>query len=151
MKEWREGKVRGTRARDPPFTVPVDHSHEESDGSSYYPADRPVRGGPRPLSDVHEDEEGPHSPFTDQHQVPYGGLHAPQGMPAAPRQSLDQYGAFSDPVPTGYDASPQISRTMQYADPYAARAAADPYTRVRESIGRPIDPSVPPPPNYSSR
>ena len=56
----------------------------------------------------------------------------------APRQSMDVYGAFSDPAPSGFGAAPQlpqpnfgrplsppvesprVSRTMQYADPYAA-------------------------------
>ena len=76
-------------------------------------------------------------------------------MPAS-RPSMDAYGAFSDPAPTGY-AQPQpttfsdasglgntspsgVSRTMQYADPYAA---------VRASIaGTP--PAAPQnPPGYS--
>ncbi|KAN0093118.1 hypothetical protein V8E55_003902 [Tylopilus felleus] len=53
---------------------------------------------------------------------------------AASRPSLDAYGAFSDPAPTGFGGVsssfapaatgdpnlPRISRTMQYADPYAA-------------------------------
>ena len=57
---------------------------------------------------------------------------------AASRQSLDAYGAFSDPAPSGFggvsssfappapgDANaPRISRTMQYADPYAAVRAS---------------------------
>ncbi|KAH0833165.1 hypothetical protein J3R83DRAFT_12192 [Lanmaoa asiatica] len=56
---------------------------------------------------------------------------------AASRPSLDAYGAFSDPAPSGFggvsssfapptgDANaPRISRTMQYADPYAAVRAS---------------------------
>ena len=52
----------------------------------------------------------------------------------APRQSIDAYGAFSDPAPSGFaggfapnqyaDSGPRISRTMQYADPYAAVRAS---------------------------
>lgn len=57
---------------------------------------------------------------------------------AASRPSLDAYGAFSDPAPSGFGGvsssftsspagdsnAPRISRTMQYADPYAAVRAS---------------------------
>jgi len=57
---------------------------------------------------------------------------------AASRQSLDAYGAFSDPAPSGFGGvsssfappapgdqnAPRVSRTMQYADPYAAVRAS---------------------------
>lgn len=74
---------------------------------------------------------------------------------ATSRQSLDAYGAFSDPAPTGFggvsssyatpstsDADgPRISRTMQYADPYAA---------VRASLTSSGNSNPPPPPSYTS-
>lgn len=43
---------------------------------------------------------------------------------------MDAYGAFSGPEPTGYgrgaytQPQPEVSRTMQYADPYAAVRAS---------------------------
>jgi hypothetical protein len=53
------------------------------------------------------------------------------------RPSMDAYGAFSDPAPSGFGgvsttyapppsdpATPRVSRTMQYADPYAAVRAS---------------------------
>ncbi|KAF9223602.1 hypothetical protein BS17DRAFT_780889 [Gyrodon lividus] len=66
----------------------------------------------------------------------YSGYATPPA--AASRPSLDAYGAFSDPAPSGFggvsssfappltsDANaPRISRTMQYADPYAAVRAS---------------------------
>ncbi|KAJ8581677.1 hypothetical protein M405DRAFT_800993 [Rhizopogon salebrosus TDB-379] len=48
----------------------------------------------------------------------------------ASRPSMDAYGAFSDPAPSGYRRrthllpTPRVSRTMQYADPYAAVRAS---------------------------
>ncbi|KAG2153947.1 hypothetical protein DEU56DRAFT_907413 [Suillus clintonianus] len=55
----------------------------------------------------------------------------------ASRPSMDAYGAFSDPAPSGFGGvsasyaptasepgAPKVSRTMQYADPYAAVRAS---------------------------
>jgi hypothetical protein len=55
----------------------------------------------------------------------------------ASRPSVDAYGAFSDPAPSGFGdvstmyapppsdpVTPRVSRTMQYADPYAAVRAS---------------------------
>jgi hypothetical protein len=77
--------------------------------------------------------DGPHSPFGDENRYSSGGGGgggytgysgyggAPAAAPAQPRPSMDTYGAFSDPAPSGYGApAPGVSRTMQYADPYAA-------------------------------
>ncbi|KAG9315137.1 hypothetical protein JVU11DRAFT_4260 [Chiua virens] len=71
---------------------------------------------------------------------------------AVSRPSLDAYGAFSDPAPTGFGGvsssfaptasgepnGPRMSRTMQYADPYAA---------VRASL---VASGHAPPPSYES-
>ncbi|KAI6042464.1 hypothetical protein EDC04DRAFT_2658242 [Pisolithus marmoratus] len=81
----------------------------------------------------------------------YSGYATPPA--ATSRHSLDAYGAFSDPAPTGFggvsssfatpstpDANaPRVSRTMQYADPYAA---------VRASLTS--GSSAGPPPSYTS-
>ncbi|KAJ8487622.1 hypothetical protein ONZ45_g14272 [Pleurotus djamor] len=76
------------------------------------------------------------------------------------RKPMDVYGAFSDPAPSGFAASsqansspyssgppvlpepdvgPRVSRTMQYADPYAA---------IRANIGS--NPPAATPPSYES-
>ncbi|KAG9024949.1 hypothetical protein FRB95_010851 [Tulasnella sp. JGI-2019a] len=138
LMEWQQGKVRG-RPRDPPFSNPVEHSHEASDTSSYYPARGGMAGSRRPLTDVDEDEE-PQSPFNDPPQTRYAAGPAPSLPPVdtGARHSIDAYGAFADPAPTGYNeapVSPGVSRTMQYADPYAA---------VRANIG----PRTGQPPGY---
>lgn len=138
LKEWRQGKTRG-RPRDPPFTNPIEHSHEASDTSSYYPSRSAPGGIRRPLTDVDEDEE-PQSPFNDPPQTRYAAGNAPSLPPVdtGPRHSIDAYGAFADPAPTGYNDPPVpegVSRTMQYADPYAA---------VRANIG----PRTGQPPGY---
>ncbi|KAG5650816.1 hypothetical protein H0H81_010941 [Sphagnurus paluster] len=58
------------------------------------------------------------SPFADPRYDP-----EPVGRP-----SMDAYGAFSDPAPSGFAAAapgaPRVSRTMQYADPYSAVRAS---------------------------
>ncbi|KAG8864857.1 hypothetical protein FRB96_003443 [Tulasnella sp. 330] len=138
LKEWRQGKTRG-RPRDPPFANPVEHSHEVSDTSSYYPTRSGPGGAHRALTDVDEDEE-PQSPFNDPPRTRYAAGITPSLPPVdtGPRHSVDAYGAFADPAPTGYNDPPVpdgVSRTMQYADPYAA---------VRANIG----PRTGQPPDY---
>jgi len=132
--EWR--KNRSLRPRDPPFEQP-----EEGDVESAYE-----------VPSLKQDDNDAFSPFSDAYR--YSGVsstavgnsqsgYASPGkynIPSAPqpRPSLDAYGAFSDPAPTGFGAPPDdsgvtgVSRTMQYADPYAA---------VRASIARTPSPS----------
>ena len=154
LLEWRSG--RSSRPRDPPF-VPPSEAHgdddydEVGDEESQYHMPTTHR-----TSSVPSDSA---SPFSDAHAQRYvpGGYEAPAsagyGAPMASRPSMDAYGAFSDPPPTGFGASAGaqpvatgptpippntsgISRTMQYADPYAA---------VRASIASPTSPSQTPP------
>ncbi|KAG8904093.1 hypothetical protein FRB99_002293 [Tulasnella sp. 403] len=137
VMEWRDGKVRGRRPRDPPFSNPIEHSQEESETASYYQAGR---SDSRPLSQPDDDDE-PRSPFNDPPQARYGTGPAPSLPPVdvgGHRPSMDTYGAFSDPAPSGYLDPPEgISRTMAYADPYVA---------VRANIGpRETAPSSQPP------
>lgn len=146
MKEWREGKSRG-RPRDAPFNPPdFDHTQEESDTSSYYPQHTGT-GDMRPLAQINEDDE-PQSPFADPQVRTRYGTGPPPSLPpvdvsgSGPRQSMDTYGAFSDPAPSGYlDPPDGVSRTMAYADPYAA---------VRANIGPRVNPTSPTsqPPSY---
>lgn len=128
---------------------PVEHSHEASDTSSYYPQRTTGVGARKPLTDVDEEEEEPQSPFSDPPQTRYADTNAPILPPlntgGGPRQSMDTYGAFSDPAPSGFNTgsqppSPGVSRTMQYADPYAA---------VRANIGPRVgQPNIGGPPSY---
>jgi len=76
-------------------------------------------------------------PNTAQRNSGYSGYATPPAAVAS-RPSFDAYGAFSDPAPTGFGGAsssfapptiseanePRISRTMQYADPYAAVRAS---------------------------
>ncbi|KZS92381.1 hypothetical protein SISNIDRAFT_486422 [Sistotremastrum niveocremeum HHB9708] len=147
--EWRSGKT--IRPRDPPFAHPEDAEgyaesvttrntgrEEEEEEEIQQPSYAPVAARPPQLSPIRGPGESlsfpTPSPFSDEHRyVP----PEPQ-----PRASMDTYGAFNDPLPSGYGpaavqppvVSPGVSRTMQYADPYAA---------VRASVAQP--PAVSPP------
>ncbi|KAL4247963.1 hypothetical protein ABKN59_008937 [Abortiporus biennis] len=138
--DWRNGK--STRAHDPPFQPPEqvsDHvSVSQEDEESLYQA---------PLRKPTYDEPESASPFSDENR--YSGVPSVSSTPYSyntsqapvlPRPSIDAYGAFSDPPPSGFggsntppaaanpysrplsppDEGPRVSRTMQYADPYAA-------------------------------
>lgn len=150
--DWRKNKNRGPR--DPPFAhpeVPADYVSQEDEESLY-------RQPSRKSTYVDDrDEEPAQSPFSDEHRysgvpslnnnnTPYNSGAPPQ----LPRPSFDAYGAFSDPAPSGFapsggsptDGGPRISRTMQYADPYAA---------VRATVASAGQTTAPPPaPGYSS-
>ncbi|KAI5119007.1 hypothetical protein M0805_004417 [Coniferiporia weirii] len=150
IMDWRSGKVRGPR--DPPFDPPVgpgedgEYDELEEDEESTY-------GRVPPLRD--NSNSNPNSPFYDnaasnrQSQAyvlpPVSGVGNFNGSGAIPasRPSMDAYGAFSDPAPSGFGGVPAaapstfsaasglsgtesagVSRTMQYADPYAAVRAS---------------------------
>lgn len=155
---WRQGKLLGPR--DPTFVHP--NADEEEDDEHEYE----VMGGGRrhtmESTGVPDRIGASSNPFTDHDDdnrySGYSGYDSnvssqpPQiptsysPAPAAGRPSIDAYGAFSDPAPSGYpavaspsrqpvppmipepDFEPRVSRTMQYADPYAA---------VRATIAQP--------------
>jgi len=193
--DWRSGKLHGGGHRDPPFQRPqgnqdeeaIDEEEEEASYTHIPPVRRTTATGSRYESDTAQ------SPFADPPQrygSQLGGGSTPYTpaihQPLAGRPSMDAYGAFSDPAPSGFgtagygnaggassttysglgrDSSPvrsttahvsppilpetdmggpMVSRTMQYADPYAA---------VRASIaGQQHQPSSPTsgPPGYDS-
>ncbi|TFK66297.1 hypothetical protein BDN72DRAFT_800164 [Pluteus cervinus] len=143
--DWRSGKL---APRDPPFTHPVTNDDaeggEEDDDYHHIP---PVRH-----ASAYDNSDSISSPFNDTNRYnapqvsPYTPAPPPVNIPTS-RPSMDAYGAFSDPAPTGFggstiddshpsgppvlpepDLGPRVSRTMQYADPYAA---------VRATIGTP--------------
>lgn len=141
IMNWRQGKLLGPR--DPPFQHPADEeyqvgeTHDEDDDDDYTHIPPAA-------------ENAPPNPFSDMNR--YSGAsdpsayssYAPQSTytPPVSRPSMDAYGAFSDPPPSGFgaasparatttppslpepDLGPQMSRTMQYADPYAAVRAS---------------------------
>ncbi|KAJ2929378.1 hypothetical protein H1R20_g7729, partial [Candolleomyces eurysporus] len=166
--DWRSGRL--NPHRDPPFNRPGGaHSGEdaEEDEDASYTHISPIRQ----TADGRYDEESHPStapnPFSDQYgsasAIPPSTAAAYNNVPAG-RPSMDAYGAFSDPAPTGFgtsygnapsggytsqhggggggygaspqrqtggggppllpepDLGPRVSRTMQYADPYAASA-----------------------------
>lgn len=177
IRDWRSGKASGPR--DVPFAPPEAHEEgyaygheeqlEEEEDTSY--------SSIPPVSQRQTTYEDAGSPFAD----PSGGRYrdsdstAYSGAPTLPqisagRPSMDAYGAFDDPAPSGFGAgspggygqaapqsayvapapapnyaapppapstppAPAVSRTMQYADPYAA---------VRATIGQPQAPATPP-------
>ncbi|KIJ52662.1 hypothetical protein M422DRAFT_223330 [Sphaerobolus stellatus SS14] len=128
--DWRNGK--STPRRDPNFNPPSQmYVHEEfdeddDDESRYNLPLHASTPAPQIPPFRHSTNDDVASPFSDANQ------YHPE--PAAGRPSMDAYGAFSDPAPSGFGpTSPSsnptgISRTMQYADPYAA---------VRATIGNP--------------
>ncbi|RDX40693.1 hypothetical protein OH76DRAFT_309621 [Lentinus brumalis] len=176
--DWRNGKT--SRPRDPPFTHPI----EQSEGSVYERADD--------HDEEASDEEGAHKPYSDHANTPYSPfsdanrLSGVSGVPTnasstnvsyqspsapayggsqpASRPSIDAYGAFSDPAPSGFaggfapqsqysDAAsgPRVSKTMQYADPYAAVRASIASGQGSPGSGNVTPPTGgPPPPGYSS-
>jgi len=95
-------------------------------------------------NDAYDNSDEVNSPFADPRRhsstTAYNGYPAATPVvPSAGRPSLDAYGAFSDPAPSGFstgpaqsselpmpipDHGPRVSRTMQYADPYAAVRAS---------------------------
>ena len=186
--DWRSGKL--IAARDPPFTRPQvvheeegeeEEEEEEHASHSHLP---PVRQSTASSPPNYANSNSSQSPFADpirysgHSQIPASTPSAYTPAPqAAGRPSMDAYGAFSDPAPSGFGTSqynqvansyataplavstvggppilpepdlggPMVSRTMQYADPYAA---------VRATIAGqqgPVSPSsVLPPPSYET-
>ncbi|KAF7330345.1 hypothetical protein MVEN_02472800 [Mycena venus] len=147
----------------PPFTHPQQEATEfemdydpDEDEYQHIP---PVRRATAEASAYDPAASGGPNPFSDANR--YAAPPAPQTPPVHGRPSIDAYGAFSDPAPSGFSpAAPRfgassggppmipeqdlgppvggVSRTMQYADPYAA---------VRATIaGQPAQPQ----PGYDS-
>ncbi|KAG7089632.1 hypothetical protein E1B28_011295 [Marasmius oreades] len=166
IMNWRQGKLLGPR--DPPFEHPTDmnDAHEDDDEEASYHHIPPVRSTSN--TDV------PANPFTDSNRysaassAPIANYTTSNYSPAVPvaagRPSMDAYGAFSDPAPSGFgvhsparansggapmipgpDLGPQLSRTMQYADPYAAVRANLTSAQQQQAHSSPYGaPSVPP-------
>ncbi|KAJ7510334.1 hypothetical protein B0H11DRAFT_1184400 [Mycena galericulata] len=149
--DWRSGKLHSHQARDPPFTHPqqeatefeMDYDPDEEDYQHIPPARRATASESSSAYDPAA-ASGP-NPFSDANRYAAPAASTP---PAHGRPSIDAYGAFNDPTPSGFSpAAPQarfgandgppmipeqdlgprlggVSRTMQYADPYAAVRAS---------------------------
>lgn len=137
VRDWRSGKLHSPR--DPPFTRPAGRDEDDYDEESGFTTIPP------PRSNTYDNSDSPASPSADSHARPSSGYTPtppsfPSG-PAAGRPSMDAYGAFSDPAPSGFgtggytptgavptipepEFGARVSRTMQYADPYAAVRAS---------------------------
>ncbi|KAG5716478.1 hypothetical protein E4T56_gene9642 [Termitomyces sp. T112] len=133
--DWRSGKLTASGPRDPPFRVPtraddiedqLPHEDDEDEYTHIPPPSQPAASSAAytPSRYDHDLDDNanthPSSPFADENR--YAG-----------RPSMDAYGAFSDPAPSGFvqtqgggqgQEMPRMSRTMQYADPYAAVRAS---------------------------
>lgn len=163
--DWRNGKT--SRPRDPPFVHPV----ETAEGSIYERADdRDDDEDYEEARKPYTDTSNTYSPFSDTNRLSsapseqnsYQQPSAPaySGAQAASRPSIDAYGAFSDPAPSGFaggfappaqDSGPRVSRTMQYADPYAAVRASIAAGQSPPASGNVTPPAGgPPAPGYSS-
>ena len=182
IMDWRSGKL--IAARDSPFTRPQVVHEEEGEEEEEHISDNhlpPVRQSTASSPpNVYTNTNSSQSPFADSNRYS-GHSQIPASTPsvytpapqAAGRPSMDAYGAFSDPAPSGFGTfqynqvansyatvpnaggppilpepdlgGPMVSRTMQYADPYAA---------VRATIAGqqgPVSPtSVLPPPSYET-
>jgi hypothetical protein len=184
--DWRSGKLHAHH--DPPFSIPQgNHDEEEAEEEeasyTHVPPARQTSSSSR-----YDNSNATNSPFADGSRYAVSGSGGPTSptaytpastaQPLAGRPSMDAYGAFSDPAPTGFgtsspgyttapsgysgsgyapsparttgppilpepDLGPRVSRTMQYADPYAA---------VRATIAGQQGPASPTglPPSYDS-
>jgi len=126
FQDWRRNKA--TRPRDPPFEQPeLDDGDEESTYEVVPHLKRDADSDTNsPFSDTYR-YSGASSTVVDS-TAAYGSP-GKYSIPSAPqpRPSLDAYGAFSDPPPSGFTPDNGVrgmSRTMQYADPYAAVRAS---------------------------
>ena len=129
--DWRSGKA--SRPLDPPFNAPPVSYEDAPDDESAY--NRPVghRDSAIDSASPRLDEYSSIPPSIPPISSPDGSTPQPgHYTSSASRPSMEVYGAFSDPVPSSYSnlnpysqtESNRVSRTMQYADPYAAVKAS---------------------------
>jgi len=150
IMDWRSGK--SSRPRDPPFTRPTDVEEDYDDAVDEESAyNRPVGHRDSTVERARPEESRYSSTPPSLPPISFPDSSTPTPIPqsggytsSTSRPSMDVYGAFSDPDPSSYSnpnpysqpESNRMSRTMQYADPYAA---------VRASITPPEQPG---PPSY---
>ncbi|KAF7424310.1 hypothetical protein PC9H_009617 [Pleurotus ostreatus] len=167
--DFRSGKLHRHVPRDPPFHPPPasdvgQHDDEDDEESAYHIPPAQSSQTDEYRRSTLDNSNTASSPFADSNR--YSDYSAPNtayspNVPVVSRPSMDMYGAFSDPAPSGFGASsqassspysngppvlpepdvgPRVSRTMQYADPYAA---------IRANISQ-NPPASNTPPSYES-
>ncbi len=93
--DWRSGRSdRGIRPRDPAFAHPSDPNDDDAESMVSRQQSR------RTSQRQEEDEDELESPFSDPYPRRQDSPYRYQQPPA--RVSMDTYGAFSDPPPSGY-------------------------------------------------
>jgi hypothetical protein len=175
IMDWRSGKI--SAPRDQPFDPSTVHEQVFEDGDGEMDEESTYEHVPpvTQRNSTYDDPNVAHAPYSDS-GAGAGRFRdnddlgppasSPNGYPSPPptripasRPSIDAYGAFSDPAPSGFGGgtaappapvsfapsspggAPAVSRTMQYADPYAA---------VRATIGSPAAGGSSTPPSYES-
>ncbi|KAJ2918442.1 hypothetical protein MD484_g1915, partial [Candolleomyces efflorescens] len=111
--DWRSGRLNPHAHRDPPFNRPTGADGEEEDEDASYTHISPIRqtADGRYDEESHTSTAAPHNPFSDQYTsggaasaIPPVTAAAYNSVPAG-RPSMDAYGAFSDPAPSGFGGS----------------------------------------------
>lgn len=156
--DWRSGKLVTHHRRDQPFDPPARSLEEEGgdddDGYEHVPPIRRTTGSSATTGGYNN----PSNTYSEPSSHRYGGSsQTPSGYtPAAGRPSMDAYGAFSDPAPSGFGSSgayinnyassnssparvptaPPMIPEPEFGQPMVSRTMfyADPYTAVRASI-----------------
>ncbi|KAJ1307605.1 hypothetical protein OPQ81_001700 [Rhizoctonia solani] len=133
--EWRSGKMRGSRrntGREEGF-IPPAHDDTESVFTREY--DRRPNNDDDEDDDDHEHEQH-RSPFADQPpQLPPPSF----ALDPQPRVSMDAYGAFNDPVPSGYGGNDPTSPVGGVPSPnrpvsHISTVPSDPYAQIRANL-----------------
>lgn len=134
--EWRSGKMRGARrnaGREEGFVPPA---HDDTESVFTHEYDR------RPNNDDDDDDDDDHE--REQHRSPFAD-QPPQLPPQSfavdpqPRVSMDAYGAFNDPVPSGYggnDPTSPIGGGAAANRPvsHISTVPSDPYAQIRANL-----------------
>jgi len=110
LRTTSSGMGLGSKPRDPPFRRPA---HDDAESIISREPSR-IRRNHRRENDDDEDDDEIQSPFADPRGV-YSTAGGGQG-----RASMDMYGAFSDPAPSGYAAGQQ--QTQPPTSSYYGRA-----------------------------
>ncbi|KIY53791.1 hypothetical protein FISHEDRAFT_32687 [Fistulina hepatica ATCC 64428] len=143
--DWRAGRLHQGH-REQPFQPPSEimqygeEDDERDEGSSLHQIPATTAAPAYAVAPSFNDTAYTGAPYDNSNTTssPFADSNRYASAAPAGRQSMDAYGAFSDPAPSGFtpapsfgtstppktDTSPRVSRTMQYADPYAAVRAS---------------------------
>lgn len=137
--DWRHGRPVGgrpVRARDPPFLRPA-----RDDAESIISREPSAAGGGRygrSRRDEDDDDDADsqlQSPFADPRAYGAPGAGSAPGRGGEGRASMDMYGAFSDPAPSGYGAGARAPYHPPRSPPqYTPTSAAQPGANVSRTM-----------------